>query len=238
MSYIDLILIGVIAFILWLDYKQGFLRAILGLVGNMVSYLVARYNADKLANYVYEKYNVEKKIHDIAYEMVKSSLGEVGLKSKISINGDEFNRVVGLLEKLVKVDITNNAKVGLMRLKGLFEVGMSYTMNYIVDGVVKVLRPAVMTLLVAMSFVALFIIVSVVCDIIIQITVKFIHGFKLLKKMDNLAGLCVGAIKVIVVMVFVSPYLNMIIVVNNMITNKPVSSLVITWFVKLNSLIM
>lgn len=195
MSYIiDIIAIAILAIVLIVGYKQGFIQSLLRLVGCIAAFVLAFSFSAPAAEFIYDSW--------VAPGLETKLLENVGETTKTTVSEQLSALLEGLPAPIATV-LENNDK--LQDSLGQLGDNAASTGEALVGAVMQnVIEPITVALLRFVVFILLFLVLLFVAKLLVKL-VKPITKLPLVRQADGLLGAAFGAVKgVIFVLAFVT----------------------------------
>lgn len=189
---IDIILAALLALCLIVGWKKGFVKSLMDLVSNLVAFIVARVVSVQAAPSVYSRYFETKAQDTLTRELASAgSSASAQVQSALDSIPESLNGFFDLL------GVDKKAMVDLLS-QNLDQAG-SQTLDVLMTNVVSPIFTAVIRLVI---FVAVFALAVLLLKLLTLLLDKLTE-LPALKQANELFGLLFGAVKGVIVVVFV-----------------------------------
>lgn len=202
MNYLDLAILIIIGVSAIVGMYQGFVVAILNIAGFFVSWLGALLYYPKLAQYLDAKFHLLNTI--IYYAEGSSKIPAAALKHAVpsSVGSDTINSILqqhGLPSFIGKL-LSDNANMAVFNKLGVDELGKYFDImfGHIILNII--------------SFLIIFAALRIIIGLIISIA-RHIVDLPVLKQLDSLAGLGLGAFRGLLIVMLAFVVLDIVIII-------------------------
>ncbi len=194
MSWLDIVVIGIIGLNAFISYQRGFIKTLFKFVSLIVSVMVTMYVYPYVSQFLIHNTGVYATIKDWIIGLLKLE----GASETAQTTGDQINFIGGLQipEAFKHILVTNNNS----EIYNLLDVN---NLGDYIGGMVATL------IINIIAFLGVFIIVSILMKVVISL-VDLVSKLPVLNQINKLGGLVIGAIIGVIVVWFLGLVISML----------------------------
>lgn len=194
MSWLDIVVIGIIGFNAFISYQRGLIKTLFKFVSLIISVMVTMYVYPYVSQFLIHNTGVYGSIKDWIIGLLKLE----GAAQTAQTTGDQMNFINGLQipEAFKHILVTNNNN----EIYNLLDV------NNIGDYIGGMIATLIINII---AFLGVFIIVSILMKVVISLA-DLVSKLPVLNQINKLGGLAIGAIIGVIVVWFLGLVLSML----------------------------
>lgn len=208
-TYVDIGILAVLAIFLIIGFKKGFIDTILGLVGGLVSLVVAVLLAGTVADMLYPLFGMGNAIEGSMNGFLANLLNPEGIENSV------FTSPIGAAENISALVHEAISKLGLpATFTDSISASLSESITAAIAGseaaviaeksLVQILAPVLTrVIMLVIAVIATFIVIRIIVSIIEAITKAILRTSRSLRSIDRLLGAIAGVAKGLLLVVII-----------------------------------